>query len=88
MKVHPDFTLTTGDHIFGKLNENRLNRHLIICQPYGFETETLTKRLESRQIARILRFNDAVILPEIIAFSINRDDKRWFFHNESARQES
>jgi hypothetical protein len=80
--------LTAGDRVPGEFDENGLDRHLVIGQPHGLKAETLTKRLEPRQIARIFRFNDAVILPEIIALSINCDDKRWFVHNESARQES
>ena len=88
MEMHSYLALPPGYDLFRELNEHRFDGHLVIGEPDRLKAETLAKRLKPRQVARVFRFDDPVVLPEIIPFGIDRDDKRWFFHNESARQNS
>ncbi len=88
MEMHSHLTLAAGYDLFRELNEYRFDCHLVVGQPDGLKAEAFTKRLKPRQIARVFRFDHPVVLPEIIPFGIDRDDKRWFFHNEPARQNS
>ncbi len=84
MQVHPYLTASPGDHILGEFNINRIAGHFIIGQIDRLKTIFLTQLLESRQIAGILCRNPIVVLPQIIAFGVDGNDKCRMAHTDTS----
>jgi len=53
MQVHPDFAGTARHYVARKLDKYIGHRHLVVRKVDGLETESLAKRLETRQVLRV-----------------------------------
>ncbi|MNN94376.1 hypothetical protein D3C81_2129860 [compost metagenome] len=80
MQVHTHFAGAACYHVAGKFNVLCIHRHFIVGQINRLAGIFFTQRLKARQKTRVLGRNAVVVLPQIIAFGINRDKKRRFSH--------
>jgi hypothetical protein len=86
MQMHPDFTTVAGNHIAREFDIGGINRHFIVGQPCGFKGILLAKLLESRQKKGVFRCDTVMVLPKVIAFGIDGDDKRGLSHFPSCSE--
>ncbi|MNL71813.1 hypothetical protein D3C87_1970310 [compost metagenome] len=84
MQMHSHFAGTAGNHIASELDIFCIHRHFIVGEVHRLKAIFLTQRLKARQKARVIGRNAIVVLPQIVAFGINGDEKCRFGHKYRA----
>ncbi len=76
MQVHPYLASPIPQDPPSKLGENRTARHLVIREISWPEAKRFAKLLKTRKIPRIYGRDPPGRSPQIVAFRVDRDQKR------------